>query len=398
MESSFFQRNRQALLATLPDDALIVMTAYAQMQWGADMAVPFRQEANFFWVSGIRQPQWTIAFSTSESVLIAPDIDPTRTIFEGGLTHDEALSMSGVNRVINQQEAEAYFKTQAEHRSKVYALGELPHKKYYDFVLNPASDELYATLETDFSQVLDIRANLLKLRAIKSTEEIAAIRRAVDVTIDVFEQAKREISSSTFEYEIEATINGGFRRTGADGYAYESIVAGGKNACTLHYVANQASLTQGTGLLIDAGAQWQGYAADVTRTYAIGEPSQRLRDIHRAVEKAHHQIIDLIKPGVAVKDYIERVDVIMKQALKSVDLLNSEDDYHRYFPHAISHGFGLDVHESLGGYETFQPGMVLTVEPGIYVPEEKIGVRIEDDILVTEQGNENLSGRLSMGL
>ena len=120
--------------------------------------------------------------------------------------------------------------------------------------------------------------------------------------------------------------------------------------------------------------------------------------MYAAVEKAQQEITALIKPGVALKDYAEQSDVIMKGALRSLGLLNKPDDYRKYFPHAVSHGLGLDVHESLGGYKEFMPGMVLTVEPGIYIPEEEIGVRIEDDILVTEQGNENLSAALPTSL
>jgi len=120
--------------------------------------------------------------------------------------------------------------------------------------------------------------------------------------------------------------------------------------------------------------------------------------VHAAVQKAHFAIIDLIRPGVTFKDYQDGTDTIMKEALRSLGLLNTPADYRKYFPHAISHGLGIDVHESLGGYKEFQPGMVLTVEPGIYIPEEGIGVRIEDDILVTEAGNENLSAALSTDL
>jgi len=151
-------------------------------------------------------------------------------------------------------------------------------------------------------------------------------------------------------------------------------------------------------VLIDAGAKVGGYAADITRTYAIGRPSDREIEVHAAVETAHKAIIDLIKPGFGMKDYHFQSDEIMKKALKSLGLLNAPADYRKYFPHAVSHGLGIDVHDSLGGFETFQPGMVLTVEPGIYIPEEGIGVRIEDDILVTEEGNRNLSAALPTSL
>lgn len=185
---------------------------------------------------------------------------------------------------------------------------------------------------------------------------------------------------------------------GAEGYAYEPIVAAGANALTLHYTRNNNPLPKNGLLLIDAAARVGGYCADITRTYAIGTPTAREVAVHAAVEKAHFAIINLIKPGLALSEYQDKSDEIMKEALRSLGLLKKPEDYRKYFPHAISHGLGIDVHESFGGYTEFMPGMVLTVEPGIYIPEEGIGVRIEDDILVTETGNENLSGDLPTGL
>ena len=152
---------------------------------------------------------------------------------------------------------------------------------------------------------------------------------------------------------------------------------------------------------MDVGATVDGYAADITRTYAKGTPTNRQREIHQAVEAAHHDIIKLLEPELPVEEYIRSVDARMKQALKDVGLLKDEGDnetYRKYFPHAISHGLGIDVHDSLGGARYFEPGMVLTVEPGIYIPEEGIGVRIEDDILITKTGYQNLSGKLATTL
>ena len=152
---------------------------------------------------------------------------------------------------------------------------------------------------------------------------------------------------------------------------------------------------------MDIGARLDGYAADISRTYGLGEPTQRQRQVHAAVQVAQQEIIKLIKPGLLVADYYTSVDVIMKQALVGLGLLRSTDDdatYRRYFPHAIGHGLGVDVHDSLGQPVEFLSGMVLTVEPGIYIPEEGIGVRIEDNILVTDKGHTNLSKALSTSL
>jgi Xaa-Pro aminopeptidase len=200
------------------------------------------------------------------------------------------------------------------------------------------------------------------------------------------------------EYMVEAEFSHYFRSRGATGHAYEPIVASGKNACTLHHIDNAAEVKNNALLLIDIGASVDGYPADITRTYAVGKPNDRQKAVYTAVETAHYQIIDLLKPGLKVKDYSDRVDEIMKKALDSLGLLKKESDYRRYFPHAVSHGLGIDVHDSLGGPEVFVAGMVLTVEPGIYIPEEGIGVRIEDDILITKTGHENLSAALPTSL
>jgi Xaa-Pro aminopeptidase len=153
-------------------------------------------------------------------------------------------------------------------------------------------------------------------------------------------------------------------------------------------------------LLLDIGALVGGYAADITRTYAIGAPTKRMKDVHSAVKRAHEEIIHLLAPGVTIRSYHEAVDSIMKRELMELKLIDSLDDsrYRKYFPHAVSHGLGIDVHDSLGNTDQLKQGMILTVEPGIYIPEEGIGVRIEDDILITKDGFENLSATLSREL
>jgi Xaa-Pro aminopeptidase len=212
---------------------------------------------------------------------------------------------------------------------------------------------------------------------------------------------RQKLPTLRYEYEVEAEFSYYLRRHGAKGHAYDPIVASGQNACTLHYVDNTSRLKKRQLLLLDIGARSGGYAADITRTYALGEPTKRQVAVHEAVQDAQRQIISLLKPDLSIEEYHRDVDVIMKQALLSLGLMKDmEDDtaYRTYFPHAISHGLGIDVHDSLGGPRYLQPGMVLTVEPGIYIPDEGIGVRIEDDILITDTGHANLSARLSTDL
>jgi len=246
--------------------------------------------------------------------------------------------------------------------------------------------------------VIDCRKDLAQLRAIKQPEEIKAIQRAIRLTVDGFEHIKQAIESHGYEYEIEAEFSYFFRSHGASGHAYEPIVAAGKNACTLHYVANNDPIKKNSMVLMDIGAEVDGYAADITRTIQKGVATKRQLAVHAAVEEAQRRIIQLLEPELSVEEYQRSVDEIMSEALKRLGLYAGEESLRRYMPHAVSHGLGIDVHDSLGGTRYLQPDMVLTVEPGIYIPEEGIGVRIEDDILITDKSHRNLSQRLSTSL
>lgn len=400
IHTDLYIQNRQRLMKELGDE-LVILTAHHEMQRAGDMSYPFQQETNFLWLTGIRAANWQLVLRKGEACLVMPDVNEVRAIFDGALSAEEAKKISGVDRVITSHEYDAYLAELKAAYDKVYTLGKDPSAQWYTFSINPAVDELRASLEEHFNEVADCRRALMTLRAIKQPAEIEAIKQAIAVTADAFTLVKSKLADVSFEYEIEAVLNSEFRRTGAGGHAYDPIVAAEKNACTLHYVQNNNSLPRNGLVLIDAGANVVGYSADITRTYAIGKPSGRQAAVHAAVEAAHHKIISLIRPGVKLQDYVKSVEEIMKDTLQELGLLAQRDDVdmlHKYFPHAISHGLGIDVHESLGGYGEFKPGMIFTVEPGIYIPEEGIGVRIEDDILVTESGYENLSASLSTGL
>ncbi|HWT40711.1 MAG TPA: Xaa-Pro peptidase family protein [Dongiaceae bacterium] len=387
----------------LTRNCLYILTAHDEMQKSADVAYPFFQDTNFYYATRLAEPGWLAVINTHtmDHALLAPKRDVTKELFDGMLTYDEVRSRTAIATIIPYEERADFLRQLSTTYTTVHTLGRDPHAPYYSHTQNPAQARLTRQLNKLFKTVVDCRPEFARLRALKTADECVLMQRAVDTTTQAFQELKKALPTSHYEYELEALLNATFRRTGAQGHAYDPIVASGAHACTLHYTANATQLPRHGLVLIDAGSQVNGYAADVTRTYAIGTPTPRQIEVHAAVEKAHHAIIALIKPGVALKSYSESVDEIMKTALQEVGLLEDRKDsqtYQRYFPHAISHGLGLDVHESLGGYKEFMPGMVFTVEPGIYIPEEGIGVRIEDDILVTETGHENLSAALPTGL
>lgn len=402
MKATFFRSNRQKLTQSLGSSP-VVMTAYTQLQRGNDAAFRFEQEASFWWLTGIEAPDWQLIIdgSRKESWLVAPDVDEVHEVFDGSLRPEDAMAISGVDAVLTRAEAEEKLSDLAKHHAVVFTLGDDPHAQYYDFVRNPAPDNLKRRLSRVFADVRSLRQEISRLRAIKQPEEIAAMEQAVGVTIEAFNHVRAQLTEYRYEYEVEAEFSYYFRRHGATGHAYEPIVAAGGHACTLHYDTNNGPLMPGQLLLLDIGARHQGYAADITRTYAVGTPTQRQVAVHSAVVEAQRQIVEMLRPGLSVKEYHEFVDDRMKDALLSLGLMKDREDavnYRKYFPHSISHGLGIDVHDSLGAPVYLEPGMVLTVEPGIYIPEEGIGVRIEDDILITSDGYRNLTAALSTDL
>jgi Xaa-Pro aminopeptidase len=399
---NLFASNRERIIARL-GGGIIVLSAYTAMQRSNDMAYAFEQEANFWWLTGIEAADWQLIVdgTRGKSWLVAPEVSGSHEIFDGSLSAEKAQKISGVDAIVSQDEGASLLRDLAKKHSVVYTIGEHPHAEYFDFSLNSAPKKLHELLERTFNSVQGCRKELSQLRAIKQPEEITRIKKAIALTTNAFEEYKNQLDSMQYEYEVEAYFSHYFRSRGAKGHAYDPIVAGGKNACTLHYVANDTRLKKRELLLLDIGARAEGYAADITRTYAFGEPTKRQRAVHAAVQTAQSRIIKLLKPELSVEHYQREVDKIMTDALLSLGLMKSatdQDSYRKYFPHAISHGLGVDVHDSLGAPRTLQPNMVLTVEPGIYIPEEGIGVRIEDDILITPTGHKNLSARLSTDL
>lgn len=399
--SSFFANNRERVYDELKGSILAV-AAYKGMQQSNDTAAPFLQEANFWYLTGIEHADWWLFMDGKRrrSWLVAPNIDEHTQIFDGSLKKSDASEISGIQDVVDRQEADSWLRQAARTHRFVYTVDVPPYAEYFDFVLNPGPKELKEKLSRIFTKVSDFRLDIAKLRAIKQPEEIAAMQSAIDLTVESYKEVRKKISTYKYEYEVEADFSYDFRRTGAQGHAYEPIVASGLNACTLHYVANNDKLKKGNMLLIDVAARRNGYVADITRTYALGLPTKRQLAVHDSVREAQKQIIELIKPYLLVEEYQKQVDEIMQTALMKLALIKDSSDplYRKYFPHSVGHGLGIDVHDSLGQPRMFMPGMVMTVEPGIYIPEEGIGIRIEDDILVTESGYKNLSSELPTGI
>lgn len=402
MTTDFFTKNRNKL-SELLEGGLVVLTAHSQMQRSNDMAFAFEQESNFWYLTGVNHADWKLIIdgASSTSWLVAPTVESVQEVFDGSLDWEETKKISGIKHIIAEEELTRFIQGLRKRHDLVYTLGVHPYKKYFSFVENPAQNEMKKSLERTFSSVRDCRKELTKLRAIKQPQEIKAIEKAIALTSSGFEAVKQKLDTYGYEYEIEADFTHHFRKVGSPGHAYSPIVAAGKNACRLHYVDNDSKLKKGQLLLLDVGARVDGYAADISRTYSVGAVSKRQQEVFDAVQSAQQEIIALLGPDTLVEEYTRSVDKIMKRAMTQLSLVKDSEDgsaFRKYMPHAVSHGLGIDVHDSLGAPRVFEPGMVLTVEPGIYVPEESIGVRIEDDILITSSGSKNLSRKLSTSL
>lgn len=398
MTDAIFQQRRQRLFDII-GDTMLVLPGHTEMQESADAVYPFHQETTFLWATGLTVPDAVLILNGQKNTatLLIRQIETITAVFDGEWSDAEMTAISGIDSITRVSSLEEAVRKQVKAAATVAMIQPEPVHPAHTFARNPLPQSLYETV-VSVTEVTSVRQPVMALRGRKDVAEIALMRTAADMTIEGFRRVKALLPTLTQEYEIEATLSHAFRFAGAVGHAYSPIVAGGANALILHYRANSAPLPKNGLVLIDAAANYAGYCADVTRTYATGTPTARQKAVHAAVENAHHQIIALLSPGKSVKAYHEEVDSMMIEALKSLGLYKKPEDYRKYFPHAISHGLGLDPHDPLGGPETFQPGMVLTVEPGIYIPEEGIGVRIEDDILITDTGFENLTGALSTSL
>lgn len=397
--AQFFTQNRQNLYKSLKPGSFVAIAANGLMQRSSDQPFMLEQEPNFWYLTGITEADWWLLadIDTGQEWLVAPTLEEYQKIFDGSLADEDAATTSGIKQIIDARAGRKQLAQLIASKKIAYAPKPMP-RRFYGFYANRAQYDLHKRLKN--IQVEDIRLQLARQRAIKQPAEIAAIQHAIDVTSSAVTSAAKQLATFTHEYEFEAHATYEMRRHGLR-HAYDPIVASGKNACTLHYDTNDGKINQ-PFLLFDIGAQASHYAADISRTIPVGQPTKRQMQVFEAVETVQRATIALLGPGKSVKEYLGEFETIMQTELKSLGLIeksdNSRESIYKWMPHAISHGLGLDVHDSLGRPESFTAGMVITVEPGIYIPEENIGIRIEDDILITAQGTQNLSGDLPVRL
>jgi Xaa-Pro aminopeptidase len=299
--SKFFTGNRERLRESYEGE-LVVVTANGLLQRGADSAYGFAQDANFWYLTGLDEPDVILVLADSEEYLILPEQSDYQKIFDGSAPESELTKRSGVKAVFGYDEGWARL---AAAMKKARRLGTvMPPPAYvglYGMYTNPARRGLVEKLKDRQTglKIDDITPKLALQRMIKQPEEISAIRAAIDVTVASLKDAFKQKYSH--EYELEAEITAGFRRRGAAGHAFEPIVAAGRRACTLHNVANDAPIGQSEAVVVDVGAEVEHYAADITRTVVFGRPSARQRAVYEAVLAVQDFAIGLLKPGMSLK-------------------------------------------------------------------------------------------------
>lgn len=398
MTTEFYCNNRKRLLDKMEEgSAALLYSGTAPVKSNDQDMSPFSVNRNFYYLTGIdTQNVWLMlaktARGTSETLFIDQPDDYRIKWFGKMLTIEEASQRSGL------KSSDIHY-MQDMDRYVAFPLSDSVTNLYFAFdrlSMNAAptrSEEYARTLREKFPmlQIKNISMVIASLRSIKTPEEIECIRRAGDVTIDALRHMLKTARPGEYEYQWAADYEYYVARNGLR-HGFETIAASGENAVMLHYSDNNCIAKDGNLLLVDLGAEYQYYSADVSRTFPInGKFTDRQKELFTIVREAMDLARDKMRPGVERKEANQAVIDFYKKALRSAKLIQDDSDVSKYYYHSVSHSLGLDTHDPCDR-TVFEPGMVITCEPGLYVAEEGIGIRLENDILVTEGGPEDLTG------
>ncbi len=396
--TEFFVNNRARLQELFVGTAPIVITANGVMQRNSDSVYPFRQDSSFWYLTGIERSDMVLVIDKSKEYLILPEQHDFQDIFNGVIDQSELAQVSGIGTIYDNAEGWRKLANRLKRVKHVATLAaNPPYIKDQGFYTNPARTVLIERLklQNDQLELLDLRPQLSLMRMIKQPAELAAIQSAIDTTIKAIKHVQKR--SYQHEYEVEADVTHQFRKSGATGHGFSPIVSAGARACVLHQDRNNGPIGAKDLLTLDIGAEVDNYSADITRTFSPAKtPSKRQRQIHEAVLAVQDYAFSLVKPGALLKDNEQKIEHFMGEKLRELGLIKIIDkpSVRAFYPHSSSHHLGLDVHDVADYKRPLEPGMVITVEPGIYIPAEGIGVRIEDDVLITKDGHKVLTSRL----
>ncbi len=390
----FFSGNRQKLSNALPN-SLIVIAANAKLQSSADIHFPFRQDSNFWYLTGIDEAGLVLVIdaATSESTILMKGQSQHDKDWDGETDYKLLEEVSGIKNFQPISSLSNMLKSAKKSGKQISYLKPLPeYVEIHGFYSNPARKRLEMEILNVESEPKDVRIEIARLRQVKQPEEIKVLQKAIDITGETLNCIKSNLNNYNSEQEIEKDISINFLKNGANGHGYEPIIAGGKNAATIHYNSNNSTLKNNSVVLLDVGASVGYYSADISRSWVYGKASKRQKDLHNAVLGLQNQAYDILKPGVKIREYQK---IMNDKAIKSFADLNVDIEK---FPHGFSHHLGLDVHDAADYESPLAEGAVLTVEPGIYLADEGVGIRIEDNVLITKKGIKVLSSSISTSL
>lgn len=393
MSAAFYTSNRTKLQKS-SESELIIIKGNDLVQASSDTTYPFYQDGYFFYLTGLNEPGLTLILDAGDTYLIAPDYDPVRAAFDGAVDHGVLSNISGITEIVSQTEG---WKRLCGRLKTSKGVGLLePSDVYIDshqMFTQPTRHYLKKNLLTQNQQLSfeDLRPVLAGMRIIKTNYEVEQVEAAIGATGRLLEVIESVRMTATNEKDIMAAVAA--ERVKLDlPYAYEPIIAAGSNAVTLHYIRNNAALKKDDLLLLDIGLKYGGYSADITRTVTT-RPNKRQQQVFDVVLRVQEYAYSLLRPGITFKDYEQQVRQFMGEQLQILGLIKevTPELIRQYYPHSTSHFLGIDVHD-VGDYaQPLAEGMVITVEPGIYIAEEGIGIRIEDDVLITKNGYRDLS-------
>lgn len=393
-----YQKRREAVLQQMEKGSIAILYSGIEIHVSADEYAKFEANRNFFYLTGLRRENMALvidnAVEPAEMILFIEEADETMVRWTGKrVSIDEAKAISGLEKVqyISSLKAVLDRKLDREDVEAVYfdtyrhSFGDLPD---YNNVKAKEFAAAYPGV-----QVKNLFPLVAAERMWKDEDEIAAIREAIDITKAGLENVLRNLKPGRMEYQAQADFEYAIFDRGADGPAFSTIAGSGSNGTMLHYETNREECKDGTLLLLDLGARVRGYNADITRTYPVsGKYSDRQKQVYDIVLAANQEVAKRAKPGMTLVELNNICKKVLADGLIRIGLIEKEEEVTKYYMHGVSHHLGIDVHDvTVAANKELQPGAVITDEPGLYIDEWEIGIRIEDDLLITEDGAEVLS-------
>ena len=395
-----FTEHRKKLYESIPVNSLVVSYAGVPIHTNEDDYYSFEVNSQYFYLTGLeREGTAFLALKTEEKtieMLFIEEPDEFNERWTGKMpTKEEVREISGIETVQYVDALDGMIgRFMGRYRvDQVYfdlfrcQMNDLPD---YNFVKAQEFMKLYPAV-----LLKDLHTAAAPLREVKDAEEVDKVRKAVDITRQGLEFVMKNLKPGMMEYQVQADFEYTCRRLGAKKQAFPTIAGSGLNGCMMHYGTNHCEVKDGTLILLDLGAKFENYCSDITRTYpANGKFPPRQREVYKLVLKANRAVAAAAKPGMTTKDLNDLTKDILGEGLVEMGLIEKKEEVGKYYMHGVSHPIGIDVHDiSLAG-DRLQPGWIISDEPGLYIDEEAIGIRIEDDLLITEDGCEVLSAAI----